>query len=388
MYDRPPSRSHSPAASVVALSSAAAPAKRTHSPLPHISVSTLLPHHHHHHNANSRQYSPHSKQADVSRLLDPSYASSSTASDSDSPSRAYVDHHGDMHDPDYRDFPVLSVPQKRFTSPVRRSSGNKNRRSASTHSINSSTYRTSSPGSSSTNVIRDRYSTYPLVARPDWERDWATELDENEDEEVEVDSIVEDEDDEESQEAHSPFYSSTASSSTVSSPARRVTLPPSVTFSASHSPLNSQHRPVSYVETVPTMTFSLTSSPIDSLEEEEIQEEEVEEQISPFRDESCPKHKAQSLLKRINLRTSSMNDGFDNYQCSERSAASEELEMNTPHNQLPIAKRCDDIADDVPSCTNVFRMQWQALSLRLRFGVFHVKRRMSVSPILKRRKTV
>lgn len=34
-----------------------------------------------------------------------------------------------------------------------------------------------------------------------------------------------------------------------------------------------------------------------------------------------------------------------------------------------------------PSCTHALRQQWQALSLRLRFGVFHVKRRL-------RRKTI
>lgn len=34
-----------------------------------------------------------------------------------------------------------------------------------------------------------------------------------------------------------------------------------------------------------------------------------------------------------------------------------------------------------PSCSYALRQQWQALSLRLRFGVFHVKRRL-------RRKTI
>ncbi|KAI0053984.1 hypothetical protein FA95DRAFT_1600491 [Auriscalpium vulgare] len=53
-----------------------------------------------------KRYSQHSKAADVSRLLDPSYLSSSASS---SPTSVYVDHHGDLHDPDYRDFPAVTT---------------------------------------------------------------------------------------------------------------------------------------------------------------------------------------------------------------------------------------------------------------------------------------
>jgi len=45
------------------------------------------------------------KAADVSRLLDPSYLSSSASS---SPSSVYADTDGNLHDPDYRYFPVVS----------------------------------------------------------------------------------------------------------------------------------------------------------------------------------------------------------------------------------------------------------------------------------------
>ncbi|ETW86258.1 hypothetical protein HETIRDRAFT_415213 [Heterobasidion irregulare TC 32-1] len=50
------------------------------------------------------KYSPSSRAADISRLLDPSYSSSSSSS---SPTSVYVDHQGDLHDPDYRDFPAV-----------------------------------------------------------------------------------------------------------------------------------------------------------------------------------------------------------------------------------------------------------------------------------------
>jgi hypothetical protein len=45
------------------------------------------------------------KAADVSRLLDPSYLSSSASS---SPTSVYADTDGNLHDPDYRHFPVVA----------------------------------------------------------------------------------------------------------------------------------------------------------------------------------------------------------------------------------------------------------------------------------------
>ena len=50
-------------------------------------------------------YSKHSaaRAADISRILDPSYSSSSASS---SNVYAYLDRNGDLHDPDYRHFPI------------------------------------------------------------------------------------------------------------------------------------------------------------------------------------------------------------------------------------------------------------------------------------------
>jgi len=50
------------------------------------------------------------KAADVSRLLDPSYLSSSASS---SPTSVYADTDGNLHDPDYRHFPVVASPLPR-----------------------------------------------------------------------------------------------------------------------------------------------------------------------------------------------------------------------------------------------------------------------------------
>lgn len=60
------------------------------------------------------QYSPSSKTSDVNRLLDPSYSSPrsvpSTSSSAYSYAKptVYVDHKGDLHDPDYRHFPPMN----------------------------------------------------------------------------------------------------------------------------------------------------------------------------------------------------------------------------------------------------------------------------------------
>lgn len=55
------------------------------------------------------QYAPATRASDISRLLDPSYTS---ASGSPYQTVVYVDHSGDFHDPDYRDFPIVQVPKE------------------------------------------------------------------------------------------------------------------------------------------------------------------------------------------------------------------------------------------------------------------------------------
>ncbi|KAJ8463672.1 hypothetical protein ONZ45_g17498 [Pleurotus djamor] len=62
---------------------------------------------------NSSRYSPSSRAADIDRLLDPAYSSSSPSSSSNA---AYVDHHGNLHDPDFRHFPSYSPTKRRSVS--------------------------------------------------------------------------------------------------------------------------------------------------------------------------------------------------------------------------------------------------------------------------------
>lgn len=318
---------HSPQSSSTKLNRASS--TKTH-------IANLMPLHHHSSSSCRSQYHPNTRQADISRLLDPAYASSSSASTTSSSgnvrayTRAYVDHTGEMHDPDYRDFPVLP--------PRHQNSLNKPRRSSSTHSRIST---------STSNARPDRYKTYPLVARPDWERGWSTEVEDL------------DEEDEESFEGgyRSPFSPSSSSSDRTPS-SRRASLPPSIYASTP-----------SYYFSEPVST---TSSPVDSLEEEQEAGEE-----SPFEDmvEEEPRYPgntsrtAASILKKMKRASSAsvpvVSTRFPDEDCEGKETHDMHLVVHEE--------------DEVPTCGDVFNRRLRALNLRLRFGVFHAKRRLSIS---------
>ncbi|SJL12221.1 uncharacterized protein ARMOST_15643 [Armillaria ostoyae] len=50
------------------------------------------------------------KRSEASHLLDPSYVSATYTSQSPSQPRVYTDHQGNIHDPDYRPFPIVPAP--------------------------------------------------------------------------------------------------------------------------------------------------------------------------------------------------------------------------------------------------------------------------------------
>lgn len=61
-------------------------------------------------NFSHRRQTTKAADADVSRILDPSYLSSSTSS---SPTSVYADTDGNLHDPDYRYFPIVApIPRR------------------------------------------------------------------------------------------------------------------------------------------------------------------------------------------------------------------------------------------------------------------------------------
>ncbi|TFK36401.1 hypothetical protein BDQ12DRAFT_249609 [Crucibulum laeve] len=81
------------------------------SSLLHLPRSTSPLHFPHCHSSTSAM--KHTRAQDISRLLDPTYSSQSTSASSAS---VYVDHHGDLHDPDYRAFPLVNTQQQKRRS--------------------------------------------------------------------------------------------------------------------------------------------------------------------------------------------------------------------------------------------------------------------------------
>ncbi|KAJ3793550.1 hypothetical protein GGU11DRAFT_799408 [Lentinula aff. detonsa] len=85
----------------------------------------------HHHNRFHMKSSRHSIElanADITRLMDPSYHPTNYGASSTEPARAYIDRRGQMHDPDFHYFPVYEGAGKnnnrrarRISDPVARS---------------------------------------------------------------------------------------------------------------------------------------------------------------------------------------------------------------------------------------------------------------------------
>ncbi|KZT71318.1 hypothetical protein DAEQUDRAFT_124885 [Daedalea quercina L-15889] len=410
MHEPPPSASVSPPASSSS-SSTPPPSPGGHHHRAHPHLATLLPHpphphlpHHHHHHHHS-MYSPSSRAADISRLLDPAYASGSSSSDSStrtrvsawaSPAhratvppdlkyaqtqtRAYVDHHGDLHDPDYRDFPVLPMP----TRPTR----SHNQRGPSAASAAAHRSRSAS---------RPRYSpSYALITRPEWERHWATELDGDGADDVDEEDEVTDAD---SQSHYSPF--STASRA---SPRRAVTIHTTQPYTgyAPYSDYSDYHADP---QTLPTTT------PPSGSHESPITESPLEDspfdpdELDPSPDAGRKRQKRQSTGYSSLLRKRRATDSKEDAVTEDRGVSADagaDADVTTEKEERPPQKTRFTVAgaqgDDVyvcrlpllspslrpdprtsrPTCSVSLQQQWAAISLRIRFGLFHAKRRLSV----------
>ncbi|OCH93817.1 hypothetical protein OBBRIDRAFT_251956 [Obba rivulosa] len=310
---------------------------RSHSPVPRIS--TLLPtnttNHHNHHHSNSTgghchsQYSPSTRAADISRLLDPAYASPASSSGSSASSssvqpqpRAYVDHRGDLHDPDFRDFPVLRPAVRTSTVATRR--------------------RTSGPPRART---PDHLPTAPR--RPSWERGWATDAEDD------------DEDDDEPETPLNPHFNPFVGRVHSRTQMRRAPPPPPSayafkTYASTYSPFYSEPMPMS-------------GSPEGSFEDEPA----LQLDESPFGDDD-----EEGLDElRTKTRRSSASMWRPRRATSTEASPTGEWEKSEP--RVPRKQFSFDSSDSTPSCTYALRQQWEAIRLRVRFGVFHAKRRLT-----------
>ncbi|KAI0362590.1 hypothetical protein OH77DRAFT_1360116, partial [Trametes cingulata] len=251
--------------------------------------------------------------------------------------RAYVDHNGDLHDPDYRDFPVLR--------PASRSNHHHNakRRRTSTGSASGARSRS-----------HDRYSIGVHPPRPHWERDWSAEQDSSDVEDVD--------DDGESQSHFSPFASHHAS-------ARKNTAHSAFSFAPYHPPT------YYYFSDAPQ-----TSSPVGSLEEEHPNALGLHE--SPFgedeAEDGAEEVRSRSRSSCLIRKTSKpkKNSASSKEARSEKVTVSEE-EEEPSQAVSPFDEHDTDEHASTPTCTHILRQQWQAVTLRIRFGMFHAKRRLT-----------
>jgi len=260
-------------------------------------------------------YSPSTKSADINRLLDPSYVSSmrptpSPASSSSSSSYAYtqpkvyVDHRGDLHDPDYRHFPAM--PQHNDHSRRRRKQQN---RSSS-----------------------------------DWGFQYRSE---------------EDDEDSEPEDETEMNWQGRPSHTSATSPRRGASQRRSL--SPSH---HATYFPYSSTNTSPS---SYTSTPLST------SPESVSSSCH-----SSPRKLSKAMPRcsfdepsTTHVLESSSVEALDLYDDDDNDDESQQL---TP----TMTEKAS--ADDVPSCTDALRKEWQSVQLSMRIRVFRMKKRLGITP--------
>ncbi|EAU88953.1 hypothetical protein CC1G_10081 [Coprinopsis cinerea okayama7 len=291
---------------------------------------------------SSRSTTYDRQRDDISRLLDPSYTTSYYRSNNRQ--RAYVDAHGDLHDPDYRQFPLIA--------------------------------RT------------NRYHP-PGTTRSHWEL-------------VDEDSALclDDDDDDE----YSTYYNNkrnSFSSARYSTKARqqpyhyaatrRSNSPTLGVYTSSGAVLSSPTGGVS-----PVSTFASSSASSSSI---------LSPSGSPFDSDESPKEKPRcriSALKRKRRRSSvatldrehdedraklARHDAVEGQwrrsweeqrnrfveEVDEEHEEEEEEEEEEEHRQR---RQREEEKDHAPTCAESLKRQWQAWSLRIRFGMFRAERRI------------
>ena len=259
--------------------------------------------------------------ADLSRLLDPSYCSTSTSKGYVSP-QAYVDPYGDLHDPDYRHFP------------------------------------TSFPSSSSSSAKRHN------SPRPHWDLalDNSNALDDDDDELDEEDS----------------FFLSTSTAARPQNHSRYTATrrvahdrrPRESSFSTYNNTIN-YYSPHTTISTLPT---SYESDKTD---------------LSRCSDADEGKTKKKRRLSKASREKEKDREGLwggsvtvvptetyyrGSLDHSRDLPPTQEEEAEDAQRSLTSPKRTIREAEFVPTCSQSLRRQWQAFSLRFRFGVFRAQR--------------
>ncbi|CAA7271093.1 unnamed protein product [Cyclocybe aegerita] len=335
----------------------------------------------HVHALSSPHHSSHgskrdSRAADISRLLDPAYRPSSSSAHphyagTSASTSAYVDTHGDLHDPDFRHFP----------SPADRE------RFARTR------------GASPTKGGRSR-----AAYRPHWERGDELAL-EDEDE----DGMMRNEEDHQLDADSAYFLShprytsptSRRSSGGASHHFRIHTSPSSYSYAPSTGTASSGYSPTySVTSTLPTSVdsgetvFSAEPSPFDSTEKEKEKRGLLKRRRFSKGEKEKERRASIDLAPAVELSEKTNEEaehdqerGQEEKEGQGRRTSRDEGEREHPQHQRANNTDDDEEEEDddllagrgetgVPTCGESIRRQWQALALRFRFGVFRAQRRV------------
>lgn len=315
-----------------------------------MSPTSTSPLHFHHHSKHSATHA-----ADISRILDPSYSSSSASS---SNVHAYVDRNGDLHDPDYRHFPIAHQ-----------------------------------PNSTKRNSTHSSYG-YNLPTRPTWEL---------------IDEDALDIDDDEYDLGEYPTNGRTKNNN--------IKRPSSFSSYQYSSPTYSYHPQYQYSSSPQSATLDSDDTVFDEYEEFEQEAFVEKEKEKEHRRSNGVSHIIKSTRTKFatppttirshskeRKRWSSTTIADDATTVTVLSTSAANDSTHTPTSPVahvhavPIPptqyqekeerererseRRARDLEREVegerwtPTCTQAIRREWQAVSLRIRFGVFRAQRRM------------
>ncbi|KAF8176009.1 hypothetical protein BJ912DRAFT_1046069 [Pholiota molesta] len=335
--------------------------------------------------------------ADVSRLLDPSYLPSSMAAKTarSASVSAYVDPAGDLHDPDYRHFPV-ALPAHSHAHHHNHSAYNYNH---SAHHYNHHSGHQSS-GYAYTHA-GTRRPTSP--ARPHF--DWELAVDE---------SALDDEypEDEEDLLAHAHSYQSHHHQSQSQYPshqyrgapmnARRSSVSTTATMRTGYGGCYS---PTGTASTLPTSCEDDGASPFEAEaekvmvkeSEKELKENEKEKEVKDKRrrrlskgDKEKEKARAKdaarmrdaekAFIRRVSFdedNTAPLNDDAHTHEEQRDEERDEDEDEEDDEEDAEARRVLREQGTYVPSCGESLRREWQAFALRVRFGVFRARRRVA-----------
>ncbi|RXW17904.1 hypothetical protein EST38_g7952 [Candolleomyces aberdarensis] len=276
----------------------------------------------------------HRARSDISRLLDPSY----TTYSQQKTYSAYVDAQGNMHDPDYRQFPLIQQASQY---------------SATRRTLNAT------------------------VTRPHWEL-------------VDEDALLLDDDEDlllQPEDSYYPKRNSFGAKSTVSTPrtypsARRSHSPSGGMRLYPRSTAGFSGAILTQSEVSPPTSWSSSSSSESSSPSSTCssvlrsRSQEASCRIASSLKRKRRRSTATSGSDKENKKVKKVSEEFDDDEYLYSTRNQEETVFEEEDEEDEMSRRREPEDDTVPTCGESLKKQWQAWSLRIRFGMFRAERRI------------